>query len=64
MRRSLGRRLEERWRTLDQEILIETCLWRAETLEESPPNDEAMVLNSTCFISGVVDVFEGSLWTI
>lgn len=37
-------------------------LWRAETLAARPPKEEAMVLNSTCLISGFADGLEGSLW--
>ena len=38
-----------------------TYLWRADTLEERPPKEDAIVLNSTCLISGLAFKFDGSL---
>ena len=37
-------------------------LWRRETWDESPPNEEAMVLNSTCRSSGAASGVDGSTW--
>lgn len=55
-------------RYLPKELMIEEkrCLpdihlWSADTLAARPPNDEAMVLNSTCLISGFALVCKGSL---
>lgn len=43
-----------------KEVGIEVYLWRRETWEERPPNEDAMVLNSTCLISGFGEGLDGS----
>lgn len=47
-------------------VRVETCgfgkadLCKEETLDDRPPKDDAMVLNSTCLISGLAVGSEGS----
>ena len=48
-------------RITDGSSCARTYLWRAETFAERPPKEDAIVLNSTCLISGFASSFDGSL---
>lgn len=48
----------------EKEVGVGVYLWSRETWEERPPNEEAMVLNSTCLISGFDEGLDGSTWTM
>lgn len=51
-------------RIVDASICAQTYLWRAETLVERPPKEEAIVLNSTCLMTALASRSDGSLWTM